>query len=752
MSFINKLLVASAFVLLLGGGLASAQQPVKPVNPSGAVLFPSAFASADNIAAQTATFLHGGLMAWDSGGSNWDRVLLTAGALNVQIQNSSLAVTGTFWQATQPISGSVTANAGTNLNTSALMLDATFTGRTPAGASPADNESNTNTALSRIGAFNFIWDSGGSNWDRWTGAVTQSGTWNVTNISGTISLPTGASTLAEQQTHTTSLQLIDDLPLAQGSTTSGQKGLLGMGAVTTAAPSYTTAQTSPLSLTTTGLLRIDGSAVTQPVSGTVTANAGTNLNTSLLALDTSVDGLEGGLGAAADAAATVGSTGSASAKLRLMTSQLDAIQTAVQLIDNAVSGAGYNITQFGGTNVVTGTGASGAGIPRMTLSNDSSLAANQSVNVNQLAGAALSVTNFMPGRLTDGTGYIDSDVIGSIRYLKASTVQDIEISTGNSSTTNLAAGASFTGTSNTTLGVGSIQVNLFSDQNMTIQVQQSQQDPGTNWDIVDSWTYTANSTGLDAARTIQATGSSTRVVVTNTGSVTSTTFRLSTALCPVCDSLPRGLTQLGNLRTAIAEPIRDSSYQEIGTTLNPFKVAIGGLSSITSTGLLADPTQATIVTLDPFGRLQASDTITDGSGRYAALRGSEGAQIFDAGLVTQAGIAPSLQCPYVANISVTAATQLVTNTGGQAIHVCAFAVVLAGAESVSLVEGTGSTCATGTKGLYGGTSASIAFAANGGSNLLSDRIILPMQVRGDNLCLLKSAANNASGTLVYGLY
>lgn len=49
-----------------------------------------------------------------------------------------------------------------------------------------------------------------------------------------------------------------------------------------------------------------------------------------------------------------------------------------------------NITQFGGTILSTGTGASGAGIPRVTISNDSSLAANQSVNVAQIAGATTS--------------------------------------------------------------------------------------------------------------------------------------------------------------------------------------------------------------------------------------------------------------------------------------------------------------------------------------------------------------------------
>lgn len=62
---------------------------------------------------------------------------------------------------------------------------------------------------------------------------------------------------------------------AQGSTTAGQKGVLTQGAVTTAAPAYTSGNTDPLSLTPAGALRVDGSASTQPVSGTVTANAGT---------------------------------------------------------------------------------------------------------------------------------------------------------------------------------------------------------------------------------------------------------------------------------------------------------------------------------------------------------------------------------------------------------------------------------------------------------------------------------------------
>ena len=62
-----------------------------------------------------------------------------------------------------------------------------------------------------------------------------------------------------------------------------------------------------------------------------------------------------------------------------------------------------NVAQIGGSSPVTGTGAGGAGIPRVTVSNDSSLAANQSVNVNQVGGASTGATNPLYEALTDGT-------------------------------------------------------------------------------------------------------------------------------------------------------------------------------------------------------------------------------------------------------------------------------------------------------------------------------------------------------------
>ena len=58
-----------------------------------------------------------------------------------------------------------------------------------------------------------VWDSINSRLNVYiqnaTLAVTQSGTWNVTNVSGTVSLPTGASTAANQATEVASLASID---------------------------------------------------------------------------------------------------------------------------------------------------------------------------------------------------------------------------------------------------------------------------------------------------------------------------------------------------------------------------------------------------------------------------------------------------------------------------------------------------------------------------------------------------------------
>ena len=136
----------------------------------------------------------------------------------------------------------------------------------PSGASTAANQATANTSLSSIdskvpsnltvSSTRLLVDGSG---------VTQpvSGTVGISGtvpVSGTVTANIGTSGSLALDASVTGLQV------SQGSTTSGQKGGLALGAVTTAAPSYTTAQSSPLSLTTAGALRTDASATTQPVS------------------------------------------------------------------------------------------------------------------------------------------------------------------------------------------------------------------------------------------------------------------------------------------------------------------------------------------------------------------------------------------------------------------------------------------------------------------------------------------------------
>ncbi len=86
-----------------------------------------------------------------------------------------------------------------------------------------------------------------------------------------------------------------NLTIPQGEQSLSQSGPMIQAVATAASPTYLSDTVNALSLTLSGLLRIDGSGAVQPVSQfsswTVTANAGTNLNTSALALDASIQTL-----------------------------------------------------------------------------------------------------------------------------------------------------------------------------------------------------------------------------------------------------------------------------------------------------------------------------------------------------------------------------------------------------------------------------------------------------------------------------
>jgi len=166
------------------------------------------------------------------------------------------------------ISGTVTVDS--ELSAAAALADAT-----------------ANPTVTSVGTF--LQGYNGSTWDRLRSDTTYGLDVDVTRVSGNVTIIQGTATnlkaqaevyqggvavgaaaplqvsLANHGANATAVKVdgsavtqpvsVSALALAQGSTTSGQTGPLVQGAVTTAAPSYTTAQTSPLSLTTGGALR-----------------------------------------------------------------------------------------------------------------------------------------------------------------------------------------------------------------------------------------------------------------------------------------------------------------------------------------------------------------------------------------------------------------------------------------------------------------------------------------------------------------
>ncbi len=125
-------------------------------------------------------------------------------------------------------------------------------------------------------------------------------------------------------------------------------------------------------------------------------------------------------------------------------------------------------------------------------------------------------------------------------------IQDAVVDTNDSSTANLNAGATFTGTGTSTLGVNSIQVSIKTDQNCTVYVDQSP-NAVPNWDVTDSFSYIASLGGN--SWTVQAVQSYVRIRVTNIGTATTTYLRLQTVLCPIVEALPRATTPDGRLKT-----------------------------------------------------------------------------------------------------------------------------------------------------------------------------------------------------------
>lgn len=183
---------------------------------------------------------------------------------------------------------------------------------------------------------------------------------------------------------------IADLAVAQGATTSGKVGNMGLAAVTTAAPTYTTGQLDPLSLDTAGSLRINcttgcsaSTSITSWGGGTLGAMA--NFGTTPTAV--LVPGMNASLFIGTTAASAGHGTAATALRVELPTDGTGVVglnagsaligkvgidQTTVGTT-NAVS-----VAQIGATTVLTGTGAVGTGAQRIAVGTDTATIAGSS--------------------------------------------------------------------------------------------------------------------------------------------------------------------------------------------------------------------------------------------------------------------------------------------------------------------------------------------------------------------------------------
>jgi hypothetical protein len=198
------------------------------------------------------------------------------------------------------VTGSVTANAGTNLNTSLLALEAggnlaasaTVLGTTTDAAVVGDNNGTLSAKLRGLSKIlNDVWDSASHflkvSIQNATLAVTQSGTWNITNVSGTVSLPTGASTETTLSSVSTAVAI--PTTILNGKTTVTTAGTR----VTLAGSTACKSVTIKALIANTGVIYVGNSSVSSSNGFALQAGDSVSLNITNLTtvnLDSSVNG------------------------------------------------------------------------------------------------------------------------------------------------------------------------------------------------------------------------------------------------------------------------------------------------------------------------------------------------------------------------------------------------------------------------------------------------------------------------------
>ena len=600
-----------------------------------------------------------------------------------------------------------------------------------------------------------------------TGPVTQSGTWTVqpgntpnstawlvTGTGGTfpvtgtfwqstqpvsaasLPLPTGASTSANQPTNA-----------AQGSTTSGQTGPLLQGAATTGAPTDTTGDTWPLSLTTAGGLRTDqsswgGTAITNVPTAVGTAGTGNTPTVNAYIVGGAGSGGTAGADAATWTAGTTNQTpigceytsGGATA---LVTAHMGTVgcTTARGLFSDLSSEAGTAITStptaYGtaptgnviGVNAnVTNTNANGQAV--MASSSPVVIASDQSNLPDNLAafgGHAITGTTNAVG--TAGTGNVptvNAYIVGGGTGGGAVTLASGAVASGAYAAGSISAGAAVSGAfvagsiADLAHGQGtmaaSVPVAIASNQssipvaaslNATPSLANGNGTVPTQGGAVLSVTnpsFTEVTDGTNGAVTVKA--ASTASVATDKSLVVQINPQQTPA---INNAQVNGVTILAGAGATGTGSQRVTAAQDTTT--------VAGAAPLTTGIFVTGPSAAALATSANQTNASQKTQIVDGSGNVIASTGNALSVINAAPAADPCSFGAKTNLAISTNA--TALTQIIAASGSTKIYICSIVLVAPAATAFNLNTGTGTNCGTSTAALIGSTTAAngMSFAA-----------------------------------------
>jgi hypothetical protein len=188
------------------------------------------------------------------------------------------------------------------------------------------------------------------------------------------------------------------------------------------------------------------------------------------------------------------------------------------------------------------------------INNNTASSANNSANPNK--GKFL--TN-LPNLINNQVGELQLDKNG--RLIISLGASNYVQNAGNTSTTQLASGASFTGTIVDLNNTPNFIISANSNLAYTVVINQYDDLAGTKLVETTTFTRTANQP-LNTSLTVN--GSYARVVVTNNGGSATTSFFISSWL-GVLPTVPTSLTNNGNFRTSIEEAKRTTAISSTQT-------------------------------------------------------------------------------------------------------------------------------------------------------------------------------------------